>query len=59
VGVEFSYATDEAKALHLVPVTFTATDKPAGVKRAIRTNTDLNGTQAELVAWAAVDEQAR
>jgi hypothetical protein len=56
---EFSYGTDEAKALHLVPVTFTAGDKPSGVKRTIRIKTDLNGTQAELVAWAAVDEQAR
>ena len=49
----------EAKTLHFIPVTFTAGDKPSGVKRTIRIKTDLNGTQAELVAWAAVDEQAR
>jgi len=57
--LEFSYASDEAKALHLVPVKFTAGDKTAGVKRTIRIKTDLNDAQAEIVAWAAVDEQAR
>ena len=56
---EFTYAADEAKALHLVPVTFTAGDKAGAVKRTIRIKTDLNGTQAEIVALAAVDDQAR
>jgi hypothetical protein len=57
--LEFSYATDEAKALHLVPVTFTAGDKVGAVKRTIRIKTDANGAQADIVAMAAVDEQAR
>ena len=56
---EFSYAADEAKALHLVPVTFTAGDKTGGVRRTIRIKTDLNGAEAEIVALAAVDEQAK
>ena len=56
---EFTYAADEAKALHLVPVKFTAADKAGAVKRTIRVKTDLNGTEAEIVALAAVDEQAK
>jgi hypothetical protein len=45
--------------LHLVPVKFTAADKAGAVKRTIRVKTDLNGTEAEIVALAAVDEQAK
>ena len=56
---EFTYAADEAKALHLVPVKFTAGDGTGAVKRTIRVKTDLNGTEAEIVALAAVDEQAK
>ncbi len=56
---EFTYASDEAKALHLVPVKFTASDSPGAVKRTIRVKTDLNGAEAEVVALAAVDEQAK
>lgn len=56
---EFTYAAEEAKALHLVPVKFTAGDKTGAVKRTIRVKTDLNGTEAEIVALAAVDEQAK
>jgi len=56
---EFTYASDEAKALHLVPVKFTARDTAGAVKRTIRVKTDLNGTEAEVVALAAVDEQAK
>ena len=56
---EFSYATDEAKALHLVPVKFTAGDTASAVKRTIRIKTDLNGAQAEIVALAAVVDCAK
>lgn len=56
---QFSYSSDEAKALHLVPVTFTAGDVAGAVKRTIRIRTDLNDTQAEILAMAAVDEQAK
>jgi hypothetical protein len=56
---QFTYSSAEAKALHLVPVTFTAGDAAGAVKRTIRIRTDLNGTQAEILAMAAIDEQAK
>jgi hypothetical protein len=56
---QFTYASEEAKALHLVPVTFTAGSEAGAVKRTIRIRTDLNGTQAEILAMAAIDEQAK
>lgn len=56
---DFTYATGEAKTLHLVPVKFTAGHAAGGVKRLIRIKTDVNDTPTEIVAWAAVDSQAK
>lgn len=56
---EFSFSPEEAKTLHLIPVMFTASEAPGGIKRTIRVKTDLNGEDAEIVALAAIDEQAR
>lgn len=56
---EFSFSPEEAKALHLIPVKFTASEAEGGIKRTIRIKTDLNDGDAEVVALAAIDEQAR
>jgi len=56
---EFSFSPEEAKTLHLIPVKFTAGEAPGGVRRTIRVKTDLGGGDAEVVALAAIDEQAR
>lgn len=56
---DFSYAAGAAKTLHLVPVKFTAGETAGSVRRTIRVKTDLNATQAEIVALAAVDDQAK
>lgn len=51
----FTFKTsDEAKTLHLVPVTFTAEQGAGQVSQKIRFETDLGGVTAELVASATV-----
>ena len=49
-----SSADDAAKPLHLVPMTFTAGDKPGKVVKTIRIKTDLRGASAQLSAYAVV-----
>jgi len=56
---DFAYATRDAKTLHLVPVKFTAGDTAGGVKRMIRIKTDLNDSPTEIIALAAIDDQAK
>lgn len=56
---QFTYACEEAKALHFVPVTFTAGSEAGAVKRTIRIRTDMNNIEAEILAMAAIDEQAK
>jgi hypothetical protein len=53
----FKFATPAeagAKALHLIPITFTAADKPGKIVKTIRIKTDLNGAAAEVSACAVV-----
>ena len=50
-------AGEAAKPLHLVPVTFTAGDKPGKVVKTIRVKTDLGGAEAQLSAYAVVAPQ--
>jgi hypothetical protein len=56
---EFSFTPEKAKTLHLIPAKFTAREAPGGIRRTIRVKTDLDGGDAEIVALAAIDEQAR
>jgi hypothetical protein len=46
--------TDEAKALHLVPVTFKADNNHGQVTQKIKIETDLGGVTAELTATATI-----
>lgn len=53
----FKFATPAeaaAKTLHLVPITFTAEDKPGKIVKTIRIKTDLDGAAAEVSAYAVV-----
>ena len=55
---EFGVPADEAaKPLHLVPVAFTAGDKPGKVVKTIRVKTDLGDAAAQLSAYAVVAPQ--
>jgi hypothetical protein len=47
-------AQDEAKPLHLIPVTFIAGDNPGKVLKTIRIETDLGDSTPELSAYAVV-----
>lgn len=52
---EFGTSTENtAKPLHLVPITFTAGDKPGKVAKTIRIKTDLDDATVELSANALV-----
>lgn len=54
-GFEFpAGAGQQAKAVHVVPVTFTAGDQPGSVHQTIRIQTDLEGATAEFAAHAVV-----
>lgn len=46
----------DPKKVYAVPYTFTAGDKPGGVTRTLRVETDLSETVAEVVAYALVKE---
>jgi len=53
-------AGDEAKPLHLIPVTFTAGELPGKISRTIRITTDLGeSATTELVAHAQVGGEGR
>jgi len=50
-------AEDVAKPLHLVPVTFTAGDKPGKVAKTIRIRTDLDEAATKLAIYAVVTQR--
>jgi len=51
----FSFKTsDEAKTMHLIPVTYQADSNPGKISRKIRIETDLSGKQAELTVYGQV-----
>lgn len=53
-------AGDESKALHLIPVTFTAGEQPGKISRTIRITTDLGETTTtELIAHAQVGGEGK
>ncbi|MCA9170586.1 MAG: hypothetical protein KDB23_23065, partial [Planctomycetales bacterium] len=45
--------TDEEKALHIIPITFTAGDEPAQISQEITVETDLNGGSTGAVLATA------
>jgi hypothetical protein len=55
----FQFETnDDARPLHLIPVTFTAGDQTGKVSQTIRIKTDLNGAVGEVLAHVQVVEAA-
>ena len=56
---EFPNPGTEPKTLHLIPVKFTAGDETGRIRRTIRIKTDLNGSEAEVLVMAAIDELAK